>query len=409
MKIYLIIITILTFNYTTFADFIALNKEVDNLANLTQSPVTRDIEGEPLKILPGDLKTAFYDALPYEGKPTRVFCWIGLPKNASEQSKVPGIVLVHGGGGTAFKTWVQKWNEKGFAAISIAVEGQIDDRPEKSNKQKGIFWKEHNWPGPRRSGIYHDSEKPLKDQWMYHAVADTILANSLLRSIPQIDDKKIGVMGISWGGVITSTVIGIDSRFAFAVPTYGCGALSTAANQYGRSLGNNDMYKKVWDPILRLKNVKFPVLWLSWPGDKHFPMDSLSECYKAPQSERMVSLIPGMKHGHPAGWSPPDSYAFAQSVIASGKPWCIQKNISYQENIFKVTFTSTSTMQKATLIWSSDSGVTGNRKWEKVEAKLAGNSGEWTVESEIPEKATAWFVNVNSGKLTVSSDYYQKK
>ena len=40
-------------------------------------------------------------------------------------------------------------------------------------------------------------------------------------------------MGVSWGGVITSTVMGIDSRFAFAIPTYGCGHMADAENHWG--------------------------------------------------------------------------------------------------------------------------------------------------------------------------------
>ena len=35
---------------------------------------------------------------------------------------------MHGGGGTAFKEWVERWNNHGFAAISIAVEGQTDEK-----------------------------------------------------------------------------------------------------------------------------------------------------------------------------------------------------------------------------------------------------------------------------------------
>ncbi len=61
--------------------------------------------------------------------------------------------------------------------------------------------------GPSRSGIYGDSAEPLSDQWMYHAVADCILANSLLRALPGVDPDRVGLMGFSWGGVITSTVI----------------------------------------------------------------------------------------------------------------------------------------------------------------------------------------------------------
>ena len=41
-------------------------------------------------------------------------------------SPVPGVVLVHGGGGTAFSEWVTEWTNRGYAAISIAVEGQTD-------------------------------------------------------------------------------------------------------------------------------------------------------------------------------------------------------------------------------------------------------------------------------------------
>jgi hypothetical protein len=94
-------------------------------------------------------------------------------------------------------------------------------------------YRRHAWAGPQRNGIYGNSSEPLADQWIYHAVADTVLANSLLRSLPEVDADKVGVMGISWGGVITSTVIGIDERFAFAIPMYGCGELFKAANQYG--------------------------------------------------------------------------------------------------------------------------------------------------------------------------------
>ena len=31
--------------------------------------------------------------------------------------KVPGMVLVHGGGGTAFASWVKRWNDRGYAAM----------------------------------------------------------------------------------------------------------------------------------------------------------------------------------------------------------------------------------------------------------------------------------------------------
>ena len=218
------LLCLLIFCSVAFAETVADRKVVLGLVDTcAQAPKVHEAEGFKAD---GTVRAIFYDALTWKGKSTRVFAWIGLP--AKREGKVPGMVLVHGGGGTAFKEWVQKWNAQGFAAISIAVEGQTDVN---ENKVKGrSSWARHAFGGPARDGTFADTKLPLKEQWMYHALADTMLANSLLRSLPEVDASKIGVMGISWGGVITSTVIGLDERFAFGIPTYGCGHLFDAEN-----------------------------------------------------------------------------------------------------------------------------------------------------------------------------------
>src|SRR5262249_24596466 len=81
----------------------------------------------------------------------------------------------------------------------------------------GRTWKRHPWAGPAREGIYGDTGAPLSDQWMYHAVADVVLADSWLRSLPEVDERHVGLMGISWGGIVASTVAGIDNRFAIVI------------------------------------------------------------------------------------------------------------------------------------------------------------------------------------------------
>ena len=381
--------------------FAAQREQVLALGKLTTAPAMQDAEGFART---GRLKAVYFDALPWKGKPTKVFAWLGMPANP--KGKAPGVVLVHGGGGTAFKEWVQKWNDHGFAAISIAVEGQTDRKaPAKRGKRAG--WKQHAWPGPRRAGIYGDSAEPLKKQWMYHAVADTVLANSLLRSLPEVDAEKVGVMGISWGGVITSTVMGIDARFAFAIPTYGCGHKFDAKNQYGRALGRNRLYREVWDPMVRIKKATMPTLWLSWPGDQHFPLDCQAACYRAMPGAYMVALLPGMKHGHALGWNPPDSYAFAESVVRDGRPWYRQTAANLKDGAVEVSFASSKPLDRAVLISTSDTGVTGGRTWVESPAQLAKSGAEWIVTSPLPAGATAWFVNVRSGNLTVSSGFQE--
>jgi len=349
------------------------------------------------------VRSLYFEGLPWQGKPTRVFALLGLPEKITrdaDNAPVPGVVLVHGGGGTAFRPWVKKWNERGFAAISIAVEGQTDQRDQARKK-----WVRHPWAGPERKGIYADSDLPLEDQWMYHGVADTILANSLLRSMPEVDSNRIGLVGISWGGVITSTVIGIDQRFAFAVPTYGCGDLAEAENQYGRALGQNQVYRNVWDPMVRLDRVSMPVLWLTWPGDLHFPLDSVKRCYEKTSANYMVSMIPGMKHSHGAGWNPPDSYAFADSVVSMGKPWCQQQGVVVEGNSVEVRFATVKPIAGASLICTSANGFTGTRKWRELPVKFTQSKDSVIVSATLPRETTAWFINLSSEGLVASSDY----
>ena len=60
----------------------------------------------------GNVHSLLYKSVDYEGKPTQVFAWYSNPDllmgRQSSGKKFPGVVLVHGGGGTAFKEWVEK-------------------------------------------------------------------------------------------------------------------------------------------------------------------------------------------------------------------------------------------------------------------------------------------------------------
>ncbi|NBS05728.1 MAG: hypothetical protein EBS64_11200, partial [Verrucomicrobia bacterium] len=177
-------------------------------------------------------------------------------------------------------------------------EGQTDVDEKKEVKGRPV-WARHAFSGPARDGTFADTKLPVKEQWMYHALADTMLANSLLRSLPEVDASKIGVMGVSWGGVITSTVIGLDERFAFGIPTYGCGHLFDAENHWGVALHDNEGYKQVWDGMNYADRVKMPVLWFSWPQDAHFPLGCQAENYRKAPGPHMVTLISKMGHSGP--------------------------------------------------------------------------------------------------------------
>jgi len=369
---------------------------VADLGMLTTAPRWEVVPGES-----GDgLRAIFFDCLPWEDQPTKVFAWLGIPKH--REGPVPGIVLVHGGGGTAYREWVQLWNERGYAAISIAHEGQTDHKHPEPGWKNG-FWSRHEWGGPRIQGIYADSDQPLTDQWIYHASAATILAHSLLGSLPEVMADQIGLMGISWGGVVACTVAGVDPRSAFVISAYGCGHLADEGGRWQEALGKNELYRTLWDPFLRLNNATMPILWLSFTGENHFSLVSLAKCSHGAGGPQMISLVPDLGHNHPNAWQRPEGYTFADAVIGTGQPWLRQKERVVEGPIRRVTFESDRPLNdRAVLIHTADIGFTGDRQWTESPAKLSGGNGQYEVTAEIPTGATAWFFNITADGLYAS-------
>lgn len=363
--------------------------EVEAIASLTNPPqyeVVERTDSSPT------LKPILYAGPEYQGKQTKVFAWLGLPENP--KGKVPAVVLVHGGGGTASKAWVQSWRKHGYAALSMSMEGLTDE------------YKRLPEGGPARPGIFGDSASPIKDQWMYQCVANATLAAALLRNLPEVDPGKVGIAGCSWGGIITSTVIGIDNRYAFAIPVYGCGGLDAIPNHYGGTLGSNEVYKRVWDANLRLDKARMPILWHSWPQDTHFSMDAVARSRKkAGHSESLLCLVPGMGHGNltdRAEW-----FAFAESVLKEGRPWIREKFARLEDGKAQAAFDSTRPLESAALVSTTDTGHTGARQWISTPARLTQKEGLWVADATVPKGTTACFLNVQTGPLTASSDYFQ--
>jgi dienelactone hydrolase len=372
-------------------DYQAMRVTVEALAHLTHAPKYELVErGDATP----DLKPILYTGPDFQGKPTKVFAWLGLPEK--REGKVPAVVLVHGGGGTASKAWVQNWNKHGYAAISMSLEGQTDQSQRLPDG------------GPARPGIFGDSAAPIKDQWMYHAVADAILGAALLRSLPEVDPAKVGICGCSWGGIITSTVIGIDNRYVFAIPVYGCGGLDAIPNHYGGTLGGNEVYKKVWDANLRLDRARMPILWHSWPQDAHFSMEAVNNSRKkAGSKESILCLVPGMGHGNLE--HRPEWFAFADSVIKDGRPWIREKSSKLEGGKVQATFDSNQSLESAVLVSTTGTGHTGTRTWVETPATVTQIGSLWVADAALPAGTTACFINVKNGPLTISSDYFEIK
>lgn len=338
-----------------------------------------------------NLRAVFFDGLTYQRRPTRVFAYLGIPSRANAQHKVPGMVLVHGGGGTAFPEWVRIWNERGYAAIAMDLEGHAPITNE--------------FAGPARVGVFHDAQLPLTNQWMYHAVADIMLAHSLLAAQPGVDAKRIGITGISWGGVLSSLVAGVDARFKFAAPVYGCGFLYDSAGFFGKSLressGEEFAQRTMWDPARYFTAARMPILWVNGDQDAHFSVDITSRSHEAMKRDSFLSIHPAMPHSHPPGWqlkSVPEIYAFADHLLKRGEPLPRITREPCGTNIL-VKYRSPRTITNA-VVWYADGPIAYQQPesikpaftWQRLDAAL--NPKTRTVTATLPAATKVYYVNV---------------
>jgi dienelactone hydrolase len=366
-------------------------------------------ESEPAVEASGDylvngLESFFYSSLDWNGEPTRVYAYLGMPSGQPPEAGWPAVVLVHGGGGTAFSEWVQRWNQRGFAAIAMDLEGRLPDRTVPFDQRPGF-----DGSGPARVGVWGDADLPPEEQWFYHAVAQVILANNVLRNRSDIDASAIGVMGVSWGGIITSVVAGVDPRFRFAIPVYGCGFLNGADGPIGNSLSRYssqrlERIQQWWEPSNYLPHAAMPMLFINGTNDSHFPLDIWQKSADAVPGGAWQSAQRGLTHGHVPPQLLEEPYYFVSTVLeeGSGVPRISSPALHDSTVTAKISSGAPDGLAIGRLAFTVDSGSFLTRQWQVKDAEINGDQ----LSADLPMDSTAWFFELELvGNVLLTSPY----
>ena len=371
------------------------NSDAWNMGLLGHAPQWRYLE-EPKA---NGVKAISYTGMSYKGEPVRVFAWLGVPKVHHGQ-KVPAMVLVHGGGGTAFADWVRLWVSRGYAAIAMDTCGQIP---------LGNYanWLRDQQGGPPGWGGFDQVDLPREDQWTFHAVADVILAHSLIRSLPEVDPDRIGITGISWGGYLTCIVAGVDHRFKLAVPVYGCG-------YYHDTLFEKDLVQmgpekaarwfNWWDPSGFLGNADLPTLWVTGSNDFAYPLAAVQKSYRQAKGPHHLCVRLRMVHSHGGpGESPEEIHIFANQILKGGDPLMDITATGRKGSAVWATVNSKLPLIKAQLNYTRDTGPWQDRKWDSASATLSGDR----VTATLPEGTRVYFLNVTDRRNCIVSTEHE--
>jgi dienelactone hydrolase len=314
----------------------------------------------------GLVQELYYAGEPLNGKSTRVFACLGRPTNSFATPR-PAMVLVHGGGGKAFKDWAEHWARRGYVALAMDLAGNgpggrlPDGGPDQSDAVK----------------FRNFAEAGAREMWTYHAVAAVVRGHSLLRSLPDVGRDRIGITGISWGGYLTCIAAGIDPRFKVAVPVYGCGFLGANSYWTDKSLAamtpdGRERWLRLFDPSRYVGAVRCPILFVNGTTDFAYPMDSYQKTYRlVPDRWRHVSMAVNRPHGHI--WTFPEVDAFAGSVLR-GEPALPRIGaVQVKKKSLTAPVDRATGLKEISLCYTTSSGPWQQRKWQTIPARVEGS------------------------------------
>lgn len=372
-----------------------------NLTELKRPPAMRWItQSEAVHSL-------LYTGEKYQGHDTEVFAFYASPATigtAKPDDKFPGVVLIHGGGGTAFVEWAYLWAKRGYAAMAMDLAGSrpndpVYDAPGVPTPHLTVRADTrtrlpNGGPNHGHPEKFDSIGGDVSDDWPYHAAASVIRAHSLLRSFPEVIADRTAVTGISWGGYTTCLVASLDDRFRAAVPVYGCGFLYEGESVQKPSIDKlgdrRDQWIREYDPSSLLPRCRVPILFVNGTNDVHYPLDSYERSFQSVPGPKQMRIEVNMRHGHPPGWEPEEIGLFIDSFCHDGKPLPVPGELTITDEAITIAYTSTVPLKSATLHYTTDTGPRSNRTWKSLPATIGPQS---VTAPKPPANANTWFVS----------------
>jgi dienelactone hydrolase len=355
----------------------------------------------------GPVRALLYHGEPFHGKPTRVFAYYATPGtlagDLSKNCKLPAVVLLHGGGGTAFREWCELWAKRGYAAIAMDLAGHRPVEGKNPHAPANRTRLADGGPDQGDDEKFGAIDRPVCDQWPYHAVADALLAHSLIRSFPEVDAERTAVTGISWGGYLTCIVAGVDRRFKCAVPVYGCGFLYQDSAWTKRlakmPADQRRRWIKLWDPSQYLPSVSMPILFVNGTNDFAYPLDSYMKSFDAVPGFKQLRITVNMPHGHPPGWAPIEIGLFIDHFLRGRAGLPIVGEPKREGSTVRVKCSGQKKIVHGSLHFTTDRGPINKRFWQETMGTIAGD----TLTAAAPPAWTAWFITVADGRGAIVS------
>ncbi|MBI3860412.1 MAG: hypothetical protein HY290_00800 [Planctomycetia bacterium] len=295
-----------------------------------------------------------------------IFAYFSYPKGARG---LPAFIWNPGGLGQASPAFTEPGAKRGYAVLCI-------DFPQTGYRSTGNYQINSGLElgdDPRRAPIYHGAVALLK-------------AVSFLETRAEVDQRRIGMAGSSWGGFFTTLMIGIDPRLKAGSCLYGTGSLQLGnawwdgQSQNGRTpptAQQRERWRTTLDPAWRLPTKKTPIAWITGTNDGFYLMSSIMQSYEMAAGPKHLMLLPNWDHALPQRMQEDQFYAWLD-VHLQGKPALSEPSpvaVRNEAGRLIARWNSSGDIAAADLIASyGEAGNWRGRYWHTIPAVVEGRA-----------------------------------
>lgn len=304
------------------------------------------------------------------GTKAEFFCAFAVPDGQMPAGGWPGVLLVHGGGGTAYPFWVEHWRQKGFAVLAPDWYNQY---PVPALSPRDDSWdhavERRELPGGKRNDIVAN-------------VANFVAAHSLLRSMPEVNPEQTVYVGLSWGSWYGAAVAAVDGRFKGVCEIY-CGDVNRGRPDFllnGRFL---------WQ-------AKVPMWWIVGVNDTNVTPETSQAGFDACARHYGHTVVPRLLHGH-IGYEFEAVLRMARHFACGEPSLPILGRATVKDGKVSAPIVRRGlTTGGATLAYTCDRDqqTFSNREWLTVPAAIIGDR----VEAALPDDACQCYLSLHEEK-----------
>lgn len=210
------------------------------------------------------------------------------PVNYQAGKKYPAVVYIHGGpvgqDGFEFNAIAQMFAGAGYVVVQPNYRGS--------------------------SGRGRDYSRSIWGAWGHKEVLDVLASVDHFVANGLADPERLGIVGWSYGGMLTNYTIASDTRFKAAISGAGISNMLAGygtdqyTRQYELEFGtpweNMDKYLAASEPFFHADRIKTPTLFLCGEKDFNVPLINSEQMYQALSSlgvETQLVIYPGQHHG----------------------------------------------------------------------------------------------------------------